>query len=229
MTDVPEAIARYLAKYPDGYEQDGDYSRFRFDQHGRCVIDRLAKDEDACAAISKIAKTDSEIWTLLELCMRAEMLMRGFHPSLIEKRKTFEDLKDLRKKVEDLRQFVEENYRIILNWPIPEAECQAGLDRIEALISLREQAAKSDLLDRGVTRKTGATEEYVAKEAPKIATIGWLAEQVRKTFGKPFAQHVAVLAEIALDIGEVPEERVRKALKTRQQKHRDAKPVRSTR
>jgi hypothetical protein len=221
MTGVREAIERYLARYPDGYDQDGF---IRFSEHERCVIDRIAGNDRAQVAISAITRTDREIWELVELCSQAEWQMRTFHQSLIEKHETFEHLQRHRQKVGELRQFVAESFRIILNWPIPEAEtgCQAALDHIDALIGLRQQAAKSDMLNRGVTRKSKA------KSAAETAAIGWLAERVQKTFGKPFAQQVAVLAEVALGIGEVPEDRVRQALKARKRKRNDAEVVRST-
>jgi hypothetical protein len=229
MSDVLEAIKRYLAKYPDGYDQDGGYARFS--EHDRLIIDRLAGSERALAAISAITNTDSGIWKLLEMCMQAEGLMQTFHQELAQKRERIEHLQRPRKNVEELRQFVAESFRIILNWPVPEAETkyQQALDHIDALISLRKQAAESGILDLGATRKIGVIKECVAKTATKTAAIGDLAEQVAKAFGKPFAQHVAVLAEVALDIGEVPEDRVRKALKMRRQKRNDARLVRSTR
>ena len=226
--DIREAIERYLAKYPDGYDQDG---YIRISEHERCVIDRIAGNDRAQVAISTIAKTDSKILELVQLCVQAELRMRTFHQSLSEKRETFKGLRRHRESVKELRKFVAESFRIILNWPVPEGEteCQQALDHIDALISLRKQAAESGILDLGATRKIGVIKACVAKTATKTAAIGDLAEQVAKAFGKPFAQHVAVLAEVALDIGEVPEDRVRKALKMRRQKRNDARLVRSTR
>ena len=68
------------------------------------------------------------------------------------------------------------------------------------------------MLQLGVTRKSAT------KSAAETAAIGWLAEHVVLTFDKPFAQQVATLAEVALGIGEVSEDRVREALKTRRRR-----------
>ena len=86
--------------------------------------------------------------------------------------------------------------------------CDA-LDRIAALIEERQQSTDRVLCEFGVNRKSHT------KEAAETAAIGWLAEQVEDVFGKPCARQVAVLAEVALNIDEVTEDRVREALKSR--------------
>ena len=86
---------------------------------------------------------------------------------------------------------------------------QDALDRIAALIEERQQSTDRVLCEFGVNRKSHT------KEAAETAAIGWLAEQVDDVFGKPCARHVAVLAEVALNIDEVSEDRVREALKSR--------------
>ena len=230
--DIREAIERYLAKYPDGYDQDG---YIRISEHERCVIDRIAGNDRAQVAISTIAKTDSKILELVQLCVQAELRMRTFHQSLSEKRETFKGLRRHRESVKELRKFVAESFRIILNWPVPEGEteCQQALDHIDALIRLREQAAKSAKSDIGATRKigvAGVNKESVAKTAAETAAIGWLGEGVRNDFGKPFAPQIAILAEVAfgLDLGAVSAFRVREALRTRRRKRDDPEVVRST-
>jgi hypothetical protein len=177
-------------------------------------------DPRARAAISAITKTDSEIWELVKLCSQAKLQMLTFQQNLVYKRELFEYLQQHRHNVDQLRQFVAKSFRIIENWPVSENECQQALDHIEALIGLHQQAAQSDMVDRGVTRKSKGD------VAAQTAAIGWLAEQVEKTFGAPFVPQVAILAEVALGIGAVLEDRVRHALKARKQK-REHQVVRS--
>ena len=86
-----------------------------------------------------------------------------------------------------------------------------ALDRIAVLIDERQQCTDDAMAQLGVSRKCHT------KTAAETAAIGLLAEGVVDIVGKPFAQQVAVLAEIAFAISEVSEDRVRAALKRRQQ------------
>ena len=87
---------------------------------------------------------------------------------------------------------------------------QDALKRIAMLIDLRQQAT-----DEALQVTLGANRKSRAKVAAENSAIGWLAQAVEKDFGKPFAVQVAKISEIALDIGEVFEDRVREALKVR--------------
>jgi hypothetical protein len=77
------------------------------------------------------------------------------------------------------------------------------------------------MFDIGVTRKSATT------SAAATAAIGELAQHVATIFDKPHASHVATLAEVVFDIGEVSENRVRQALKARNRRYK--KLVRSPR
>jgi hypothetical protein len=87
-----------------------------------------------------------------------------------------------------------------------------ALDRFDALIDQRQRLREKPMFDLVVSR------EAATPAAAEKAAIGWLADQVKQTFGKPHTRHVATLAGVALDIGEVSEKRVQKALSARMQK-----------
>jgi hypothetical protein len=235
MNDIPQMISEYLAANPDECDQDS-----------RRVLNRIAADPRAHTAINTIAKSTDEIWQLLELCTLAEMVMGKFHVVLTEERGTVERLRRHRQSVDDLRHLIdqasEHSEHPMVDWlAIPETEQERvvlqdmlnsgaalvqqtpvelesadyfrlALNRISALIDLRQQAADGAALQLGVTRKSAS------KSAAKKAAIGYLATGVVLYFNKPFAQQVAVLAEVALGIGEISEDRVREALKTRRRR-----------
>jgi hypothetical protein len=104
-----------------------------------------------------------------------------------------------------------------------------ALDRISTLIDARQETA-----DEAV-RMLGATREAAARSAAETAAIGFLAEEVLDLTSKPFTAQVARLAEIALGIDDVSQDRVRAALKARRRtgqlgpkKNRPSKLVNST-
>jgi hypothetical protein len=201
-------IAKYLAETANEPEPD---------EHGRRVLNRIAADCRAHDALNAIAKTSDKIWKLISLCMYAELLARKFPKLLAEERGMVERLRRHQQSVEDLRQFLDQAIRWhedpIVDWlAIPEQESAAyrdALTGIAALIELRQRTAEETVLRLGATRKS------TSKSAAETAAIGWLADWVVHLTGKPFAQQVAFLAEVALDIGEVSEDRVRGALKAR--------------
>ena len=244
MSDVLKTIREYLATDPADYEQEG---LIAYDQHERRVLNRIAADPRAPAALNVIAKGTGNIWGLVELCMLAEMLARTFHELLIEERETVESLRRHRQSVEDLKEFIDQAAghpeHPMVDWPaIPETEqgrvvLQAqlnrgaalvkqtpvelesadyfrdALNRIAALIDTRQQTA-----DKVLSERLGANRKSAARLAAENAAIGLLVEGVVQDFGKPFAQHVAILAEVVLDVGEVSEDRVREVLKTRRRR-----------
>jgi hypothetical protein len=99
-----------------------------------------------------------------------------------------------------------------------EKRFHTALNRIAALIELRQETADIAIVDLGVTRKSGT------QSAAETAAIGQLAHSVALAFDRPFATQVAVLAEVAFGIGEVSDDRVREALKARRG---NLRPVRS--
>jgi len=225
--DVREVIEEYLAQYPDGLDRDG---QLILDPPMRRVLKRLAGDERARTAISAITKTAGEVWELADLCMDAERTMRTFHQVLTEEREMVERLHRHRQSVEDLREFIGQVSKHPdhpgVGWvaigTTEEKRFHTALNRIAALIELRQETADIAIVDLGVTRKSAA------KTAAETAAIGWLADFVASYFNKPFALQVAILAEVAFGIGEVSEDRVREARKARKRRYRvDSELVRS--
>lgn len=192
------------------------------------------------------------IWELImDCCVHAKMQLETFHTLLAKERKTIERLQRHRQSVEDLRRFINEatephEHPMVdwmwledktnpievaemnrlaseMGWAPPSIAYQKGADyyldalnRIAVLIDERQQSTDRAMLRFGVNRKSRT------KEAAETAAIGWLAEQVEDIFGKPFARQVAVLAEVALNIAEVSEDRVREALKSRRRQSVDS-------
>jgi hypothetical protein len=187
------------------------------------------------------------VWELVEQCIHATAQLETFHTLLAEEGKTVERLQRHRESVADLREFIaaasKPHENPYVDWaslqtttdPNEVAEMNRlaaelglgpshiayekgadfyrdALDRIAALIEERQQSTDRAMLRFGVNRKAHT------KEAAETAAIGWLAEQVENIFGKPFARQVAVLAEVALNIDEVTEDRVREVLKSRRRR-----------
>jgi hypothetical protein len=216
MNDIPQMIREYLARKPDDC-----------DQHERRVLNRIAADHRAHAAINAVTKSTDEIWHLVAICIDAEMVMRKFRVVLNEERDTVERLRRHRQSVEDLKNFLDQaakwsEHPMVFWLAVSEQESTAyrdTLNRIAALIERRQQTAEEVALQLVVTRKSAT------KSAAETAAIGWLAEHVAHTFDKPFAQEVAILAEVALGIGEVSEDRVRAALKPRRRRKWNVDPT----
>jgi hypothetical protein len=87
-----------------------------------------------------------------------------------------------------------------------------ALDRIALLIGKRQETTERTMLTYAATRKSKA------KTAAENSAIGFLANRVANLTGKPHARHVAALAEAALGISEVTEDRAREAAKMRRRK-----------
>jgi hypothetical protein len=90
-----------------------------------------------------------------------------------------------------------------------------AIDRVIKSIEKRQATVEASKHALGVTRKSST------KTAAENAAIGWLAQTVMHNTGKPFARQVVDLAEVAFDIGEVTEDRVREVLKSRRKKSVD--------
>ena len=216
------------------------------------VLKAIAKNKPTSDSYG-IESPSGAVWELVDQCYRAVDQLEMFHDLLAGERKAVEQLQRHRQSVADLRQFIatasKSHENPYVDWasletttdPLEVAElnrtgvelglgpphiayekgadyyCDA-LDRIAALIEERQQSTDRVLCEFGVNRKSHT------KEAAETAAIGWLAEQVDDVFGKPCARHVAVLAEVALNIDEVTEDQVRAALKTRRRKLVHSRP-----
>jgi hypothetical protein len=82
--DAREVLLEELAFHPNGCHPDD--GSLVYDQHMQRVLQRLADDGRACAAINAIAKTSSDIITLAEHCIDAELVKRTFRTVLSEER-----------------------------------------------------------------------------------------------------------------------------------------------
>jgi hypothetical protein len=231
MIDIAALIANYLAT-EDAYGHVV-LKRIAAERRAHIALYDIAKENV------------DQVWQILELCIEAEHQLRIFQRLLADERDNTEQLQQHRRSVADLRRFIDrasrhpDHYQI--DWmPISATEVesvaqteqlelmaarlkqsfpaayghsteyyQKALDHIAELIELRQQASDEVMIEVGVTRKSGTS------TAAATAAIGWLAENVERLVNKPCVPQTAVLAEIALGIGEVTRDRVRAARKRR--------------
>jgi len=167
----------------------------------RCVLSNIAASEEAMAAIGHIAGDDKDlIVAVIRHCVIARVLMQEFPRLVLEKRATAEQLQRHRQSMQDLRQLIID---------------QDAIERVIKSIEKRQATVDYSKHALGVTRKSST------KTAAENAAIGWLVQMVMHNTGKPFARQVADLAEVAFDIGEITEDRVRELLKSRRKKSVD--------
>jgi hypothetical protein len=172
-----------------------------FAECGRRVLSNIAASQDAMAAIGRIAGDDKDLIAgVIDHCVIARGLMQKFHCLVVEKRATAEQLQRHRQSMQDLRQLITDH---------------DAIDRVIKSIEKRQATVEASKHGLGVTRKSST------KTAAENAAIGWLAQMVMHNTGKPFARQVADLAEVAFDIGEVTEDRLREVLKMRRKKSVD--------
>lgn len=173
----------------------------RFVECEQRVLSNIAASEEAMAAIGRIAGDDKDLIAgVISHCVIARGLMQEFTRLVVEKRATAEQLHRHRQSVQDLRQLVIDH---------------DAIDRVIKSIEKRQATVEASKHALGVTRKSST------KTAAENAAIGWLAHMVMHNTGRPFARQVADLAEVAFDIGEVTEDRVREVLKMRRKKSVD--------
>jgi hypothetical protein len=167
----------------------------------RRVLSNITASEEALAAIGRIAGDDKDlIAAVIRHCAIARGLMQEFPYLVVKKRATAEQLQRHRQSMQDLHQLITDH---------------DALDRVIKSIEKRQATVEASKHALGVTRKSST------KTAAENAAIGWLAQMVMHNTGKPFARQVADLAEVAFDIGEVTEDRVRELLKMRRKKSVD--------
>ena len=173
----------------------------RFAECERRVLSNIAASEEAMAAIGHIAGDDKDlIAAVIRHCVIARGLMQEFPRLVVEKRATAEQLQRHRQSMQDLHQLIIDH---------------DAIDRVIKSIEKRQATVEYSKHALGVTRKSST------KTAAENAAIGWLAQMVMHNTGKPFARQVADLAEVAFDIGEITEDRVRELLKSRRKKSVD--------
>lgn len=173
----------------------------RYVECERHVLSNIAASEEAMAAICRIAGDNKDLITaVIRHCVIARQVMQDFPRSVVEKRAKAEQLQRHRQSMQDLRGLISDH---------------AAIDRIIKSIEERQGQVEASKHAHGVTRKSST------KTAAENAAIGWLAHMVFHNTGKPFARQVADLAEVAFDIGEVTEDRVREVLKSRRKKSVD--------
>ncbi len=192
-----------------------------FDRHGKRVFDRLKEDPRGHEALAAVAGNRADkIGLLLEACIEADLLMRTFNQRVAKERQTPKRLNRLRQAIEDLRQFLVEFSRPtdpLKSWAVVSDEevtqDQRALDHLELMVEARRQSGVETARRLGATKKSASTN----MQAAETAAIGWIADVVKHVAGKPLTltQHAAILADVALGIGEVSEYRTRKSLRTR--------------
>jgi hypothetical protein len=186
------------------------------DTQGQAVLDRLLADDRAGDAFAAIAPDYENARWLIFDGIKADALARTFGERIACEREMVQRLDRLDVAVSDLDKFWKEVSTPpddpFAAWQTVSDEDAATVRRalyaLSCAIAGRRRIASETPLRLGATRKTKAA-------AAQIAAIGWLADGVQRITQQPHTGHVAILAEIALGIGEVSEERVRKALRTR--------------
>jgi hypothetical protein len=209
------------------------------------AIVKSAGDDQRVPELGLEIDPAGNVRALLERCLQASWQLREFHRVLGDKRRLDKSLRQNRESVADLRQLVDAATRPghpMTDWtPLPETE-QEQIERIASRphatpSALQEQRAAAlapgnaesfrDMLDRftdlieqqeKVALDVVVSREATTDAAAEKAVIGWLAEQVAETFGKPHTAHVAVLAGAVLGIGKVLPSRVRDAQSAHRQK-----------
>ena len=181
-------------------------------------------------------------------CVHAHRILKTFPALLKEERDTEERLRQHRRSVEDLRRFIDRAVHPpenpFVHWlalpetdqenevkrrtafraegqPLPAtydksaAYYREALDRITLLLDERQHIVED------TERNLWVTYKYKAKTAAENSAIGYLAEGVKHLTGRPCAPQVVILAEIALGVGGVTQDRVREVLKMRLKKSVD--------
>lgn len=190
------------------------------DKAAAAVLDRLLKDDRASEIVDKIADDDRAICRILWACIEAEQVARTFHTRVKAGREALEKRRKREAALALLREFVDQatkepgpadllSARIVLDEG-DLAAARRGLYTVEWMIRARARIAAETPPRIGATRKTAS------RKNAEAAAIWWLSEGIRGACGQPHNAHVAVLAEIALDIGEVDVEHVRKLRRSRQ-------------
>jgi hypothetical protein len=173
----------------------------RYAECERRVLSNIARSEEAMAAIRRIAGDDEDLITaVIRHCVIARGVMQEFPRLVAEQRATAEKLQLYLGSIQDLRGLIGDH---------------DAIHRVIKSIEERLATVEASKHAYGVTRKSST------KTAAENAAIGWLAQMVMHNTGKPIARQVADLAEVAFDIGEVTEERVREVLKSRRKKSVD--------
>ena len=209
--DMKKAIAADIA-----------YAKIRradLEKHGQRVLDRLKNNARACAAIKAIVKNPGDGADLLGACVDAEILARTFNKRVAEERRTIKQMDDLEKHIGELQGFAAKVTRpadSMAAWfVVPDDEIalvREGLDQLAMWVRVRRKIVTDNLTRWGATRKSAPTNKVAAENA----AIGWIADVVQDIAGKPLTQHATALAEAALDICNLSDERVREARRARQ-------------
>jgi len=190
-------IRKIISEYPAAHAK----ATASYVECERRVLSNIAASKDAMAAIGRIAGDNKDlIEAVIGHCAIARALKQEFAYLVVKKRATAEQLQRHRQSMQDLHQL------------IPDHD---ALDRVIKSIEKQQAAVELSKHELGVTRKSST------KTAAENAAIIWLARMVMHNTGKPFARHVADLAEVAFDIDEITEDRVRELLKTRRKKSVD--------
>jgi hypothetical protein len=189
------------------------------------VLDRLVADSRAASAFAKFNADGRTAAKILRACIEADTLFRTFSArSEIEDRMLGENhkggrLDKLAKAVADLRSFINEldcepadRLSAFVRYDPADADSMThGLYLLDNAIAARRRIAQESRLRMGTTRKIRG------EAAARIAAIGWLAEGVRRSCGRPHQISAAALAEATLG-GEVTVDQLREAERTRRQR-----------
>jgi hypothetical protein len=238
MADIRKIVLDRLA--------NGEKEKYSEDE--RVVLQRIAASRAAQAAFNTIAKTEDDIKKLIQRCIHAKTIQRKFPAWLKEERDMAERLRQHRRSVEDLRQFINRAAHPpknpFMHWlALPETDQENAVKRLTAFRAEgqplpatydKSAAYYREALDRitlllderqhiveDTERNLAVTYKYKAKTAAENSAMGWLADQVFNLTGKPFAPQVAILAQVVLGIDGATDDRVREALKMRRRKSVD--------
>ena len=187
------------------------------------VLKRLETDSRAATTFAKLKLDGRTAANILTVCIEADELARTFNRRLKTEGTMLRkggQLDKLDKAVADLRSFIKEldcspSDRLSADVRYDPADTSAikrGLYLLGNAIEARRKIANETVLRIGSTRKT-----VDGGKAAKTAAIGWIAEGVRRSCGRPHLKAAADLAEVTLGC-EVTIDRLREAARTRQQR-----------
>ena len=186
-----EAVARFRADFAP------------LDENAKAVLDRLTSEKWLwyVLPVFEVVPPDRRWAILLGDCLHAEREMREHKRIAEHYRRTVDKAEEALKALDAVAAFVERPPVVGKGDPAVEGEALGALmvrianDRGDAALRLRQQSRKTD------------------PSAARSAALGWLRQSVEKLSGKPNLKHVASLAEAVLDLVDVTEGAVRKAVR----------------
>ena len=195
---------------------------FEVDDEIRVALERVATSNNALRILGDMDLTDSQHSRLVSSFIGAVQIKGEFSAILREGAETLKETPGLLKSVSDLQGFLQKlsaqmpgGIRATISFVSEEnLRLRRALAEIEKLIELHERTA------RETPGRIGATRKSKGKVARENAAMGWLAAGIKHITKRPWLRETCVLAETLLEIPEISEERLRRALRNRDKEWR---------